>query len=395
MSAEVPVPNSGAADEESTDTILDRLQRRPRIRRLADFGARHRNLVAAAFFFGGFLWDLLTLRRADAWLDNLLLASYLSALTALIVLTARVEFGDRPSGNRDRRLLRFRTVLRDATQFLMGALFSASVVFYGQSASLGRTSVYVVVLIALLVANEFVHRRRFNLTLLIALYFLAAASYLILLLPVLLLRVDFASFIGAGITGALLSAGLVWYVDTRCALPGRLTRTKAVAAVGGLFALLNVFYLTNLIPPVPLAMKYGGVFHDVYRSGEAYRLTYEAPPWHRFWSQTSDPFRHVEGEPVYCFAAVFAPTDLRERIYHAWQYRDERRGEWVETDRIPYEVVGGRARGYRGFTYKRTVHVGPWRVLVEDERGFVLGKVTFDIVPVDSVTAPMKTRLYY
>ncbi len=178
-------------------------------------------------------------------------------------------------------------------------------------------------------------------------------------------------------------------------LPDRRLMVRSLASICFLGLVLNFFYLTNLIPPVPIAMKFGGVYHNVYRDGEAYQLWYETPPWYRFWSRTSDPFHYREGEAVYCFAAVFAPTDLEQKVYHKWEYLDGSSGEWVQTDRIGYEVVGGRDGGFRGFTVKREIQPGEWRVRVEDERGLVLGKISFEVIHIGDRDPHMSRHSYY
>lgn len=66
----------------------------------------------------------------------------------------------------------------------------------------------------------------------------------------------------------------------------------------------------------------------------------------------------TSSDPVHCFTAIFAPTALHTDVYHHWQYYSATREAWVDTDRIGYELVGGRRNRYRGVTYKRHVHPG-------------------------------------
>lgn len=49
----------------------------------------------------------------------------------------------------------------------------------------------------------------------------------------------------------------------------------------------------------------------------------------------------------------------------------------VTTDKLDYEVTGGRGGGYRGYTYKLNVS-GKWRVDEETEEGLLLGRIKFD-----------------
>ena len=97
---------------------------------------------------------------------------------------------------------------------------------------------------------------------------------------------------------------------------------------------------------------------------------------------------------VYCFAAVFAPTRLHTKIYHHWRVYDEDERAWVSTDRIGYAVEGGRHRGYRGYTFKRRVRPGAWRVDVETEAGRVIGRIRFDVVPVAAPVTQFKQVVY-
>jgi len=46
-------------------------------------------------------------------------------------------------------------------------------------------------------------------------------------------------------------------------------------------------------------------------------------------------------------------------------------------------VVGGRDNGYRGYTFKRHVQPGRWRVEVRTETGRLLGRIPFELVPAE------------
>jgi len=70
---------------------------------------------------------------------------------------------------------------------------------------------------------------------------------------------------------------------------------------------------------------------------------------------------------------------LRTALFHHWQRYDEKRREWVPTDRIGYAISGGREGGYRGYTYKQALSPGEWRVDVETAEGRVLGRVPFQV----------------
>ena len=90
-----------------------------------------RPYLPTIFFFVGFIWDTVTLKRIDNRFDNGLLISYLVLLGASIVISTLLD-RDRLNWN---WLYRFRMWIQLGIQFLLGGLFSAFVVFY-QSAPL-------------------------------------------------------------------------------------------------------------------------------------------------------------------------------------------------------------------------------------------------------------------
>ena len=393
---EAPAPPP-APPPELTDRLWHRCVENAFVARALAFRKRHARLEPAVFFFGGVAWDAATLNRIDAWFDNVFLLVYLAALGALILVAALVERG----GLAQPWCLKYREWYPAAIQFFMGALFSSYTVFYFQSASLTSTSIFFVLLVGLLVANEFIHRRLLSLYLLFALYYFAAFSYFVFLVPILAKVMNYWTFLAGGV----LSLGLVWamlaFLRRRGVFDEWRQYAYALGVVAALFGLLNVFYVQDLMPPVPLAMRYGGVFHHVASSTGAdgqktYTLRYERPRWYRFWAQSAEPFRHAEGDRVYCFAAIFAPTRLSKGVYHEWRYYDEALGAWTTTDRMAYRITGyeGRDRGYRGYTWKRHVRPGRWRVYVRTDDGHTLGRVGFTVVAAGPGERVFTERVY-
>ena len=152
--------------------------------------------------------------------------------------------------------------------------------------------------------------------------------------------------------------------------------------------------MQNWIPPVPLSLKEGDVFRSVEREGDDFVLRYAAPEWYQFWVDSDADFHYAEGDTVYGFAAIFAPTELETNIYHAWNHFDESKQDWVRTDKIAVEIEGGRNSGYRTYTRKRFVTPGQWRIDVETEDERILGRIPFNIIPADSAVTAFETRLY-
>ncbi len=340
---------------------------------LAEFYQRHQKYAAACCFAGGIVYDSLTLGRIDRIFDNLVLLAYLLVLGGLIVLIGRLQTGQAQHP----RLLHYQWLYPLAVQFLLGSLFSSYAVFYFQSASLTRTAVFFVLIVLLLLANELLKGRLTSLPLLAAMYGVALFSFFIFFVPVLLRSMNHWTFaLGVGLS-ALALAGVLAAIFLRA--PERAALKSTSLAGGGVLALLLILYWANWIPPVPLALRTGGIYHRAEKQGNTYRFEMVRPPRHLFWKRSEEVFYLRPGDRAYCFTAVFAPTDLHTTLYHEWQRYDEKRGEWVQTDRMGYPVSGGREGGYRGFTYKQTLSPGDWRVDVETPEGQLLGRLAFRV----------------
>jgi len=371
-------------------------------------GAFRRPLLPLVFFFGGVTFDAITLTRIDRLSDNLILLTYLCVLGVLIVLMGRhdrvaihTQLVPTPLSTEPVPLAQatsFQTRVRGsypmAIQFLLGGLFSAYAVFYSRSASLTTTALFFVLLIALLIGNEFLRDRVSNLKLMLALYALAACSFLTFFLPVITGRMSTALFLLGAALSAVLAVAMARLVYRGSRVDSSAAPIRSAAPAVLLVGALVVFYFLNWIPPVPLSLSFGGMFHKVVRAGDAYELTFERPPWFHFWKRSDDPFRGLER--AHCFTAIFAPVDLHAHIYHHWQHRQGEggtAGRFVTTDRIRVTIVGGRKGGYRAFTAKQLVAPGDWRVDVETAAGRIIGRVSFQV---EALTTPLtfKTIMY-
>jgi hypothetical protein len=86
---------------------------------------------------------------------------------------------------------------------------------------------------------------------------------------------------------------------------------------------------------------------------------------------------HLREQGLYAFTAIHAPRGLRELVFHRWLH------EGVEVDRIPLELVGGRAEGYRAWSYKRGFPADPrgdWKVQAVTEGGQLIGQFGFRVI---------------
>jgi hypothetical protein len=154
---------------------------------------------------------------------------------------------------------------------------------------------------------------------------------------------------------------------------------------------MALLYAFNWIPPVPLSLKEIGVYRSVRRLPDGrYEVRYRQPRWYEMTKTDDRVFEFTEGEAIYCFSAVFAPTKMTQRIVHHWQMKDKN-GNWISKDRISYPIVGGRDGGWRGFTRKSAVQPGIWRIDVETENNRVIGRINLQIVKAEKKPDTIKT----
>jgi hypothetical protein len=337
---------------------------------------QYEHVAAPLFFVGGVTYDTLTITRIDRLLDNLILLGYLLVLGALIVLVGWLRRGHL----RDTWVAEYDEAYPLILQFLLGGLFSAYAIYYFRSISFTVTSFFFVIIVALLVANEFLTNRLMNLKLLLGLYLFVCFSFLAYFVPVITGEMGPLVFYGSVVMSLLpvgLVVTLVFWGEFRESV-GELCGIGAILVL--LVVSFTVSYRMNWIPAVPLSMEYGGVYHNVERTGDTYKLRFVQQPWYDVWDHYEDPFYLREGDAVHCFVSVFAPAQLRTGVVQEWQIWLGGDEGWVTTDRIRYRIVGGRAGGYRGHSYKQNVRPGTWRVNVKTVHGRLLGRVPFEIV---------------
>ncbi|TSC68647.1 MAG: hypothetical protein G01um101466_363 [Parcubacteria group bacterium Gr01-1014_66] len=344
---------------------------------------RNEKWVGPIGFLTGFIFDNLTLTRVDQWLDNLIIAGYI-ILTGLCIVILNLYSAGRIQYRIVEKYVDF---LPFVLQFAFGNLFSAFVVFYTRSGSLAGSWLFLLVLVVLFIGNERFRRWYGRFVFQISIFFIAVFTYSVVIVPVLLRRIGpWIFIIGGGIS--LLLICVILYGMWRL-IPERIWRSRYLLGIciGGIYLLFHLFYFTNIIPPIPLALKESGVYHLIVPTGYGgYRVTFEPAPWYMPFHKYSTTY-HQQGETgvAYAYAAVFAPRRLTAKIVHHWRYFDEKKGRWVDGGEFGYEIVGGRDNGWRGYTLKQRIFPGRWRVDIATDRGQILGRIKFKVVQSDII----------
>jgi hypothetical protein len=343
--------------------------------KIRQFYQRYEKYAPLAAFIVGFTYDSLTLTRIDLLLDNFILLGYTIGAGALIAVIGMVDRGRL----RQPWIVTHLDLITNVTHFLLGGLLSSYVVFYFKSAAVGKSFIFVGLLVVLMLANEFFAHRLRNLKLLCAIYFFCCYAFLTFFLPVMTRVMNEAMFISSGLLSFLITSTIVAVIYHGGIRQARRELVDMAWPPVVIFVALVIFYRANWMPPVPLALKEGGIYRSVKRLGERYEVRYRKPRWWQYWKSDERTFAYSPGDTVYCFAAVFAPTALKEKIVHHWQWQNTD-GKWITTDKNGYPIVGGRDGGYRGYTLKKNVTAGNWRIEVKTAKGRLLGRIPLEVV---------------
>ena len=333
---------------------------------------RYERHLSALSMAAGSAFDNYYLGRVDNPATQIVLFVYLLFAVGSILLLHFIESRAELEG----MLQRAHPLLVAATQFAFGGLWSAFLIFYGRSAVMAASWPFLIILAAMLVGNEMFQKYQSRLVFTCTLLFFALFSYAIFVVPMFTGTMGRRTFLLSGVP-AVVGFGLVlialWAIG-----PERMRKAWREIALGalGVFASINLFYFTNILPPLPLALANAGVFHSVTKVGDTYRAIAEPQAW--YGAAGTRPILHMApGEPLYLYSAVFAPIQLRTNIVHIWRRYDEAEGHWRNESIVTFPIAGGRDGGYRGYSIKSNPRAGRWRVDIETPDGLLVGRVAF------------------
>jgi hypothetical protein len=348
------------------------------VNQIQTFTKTHEKLLFPLFLILGFVVDYLTLTRVDQVFDNIILFLYLTLASSMIFLI----YLNNVNTSEVIKYKKFHEFSPLIFQYAIGGLFSGLFIFYFRSGSFGASFPFLIVLFALMLGNEYFYRRFPKMRFQLIVFFIALLSYVNLVLPVVIKKMGTLIFLIATTIASILMyffvIGLfktIHYIKNTILID---ERDKVLKSLFVTLCLFLVFYFSNLIPPIPLSMKSGGIFHNVLRSSDnEFLVVRENVPWYLPFHNYDPNFKN-DGNGVYAFASIFAPAKLSTKIYHQWSFYDEDKG-WIEKERIPIEIYGGREEGFRGYSFKQNIQEGTWRVDIETERGQIIGRMRFDV----------------
>jgi DUF2914 family protein len=392
-----------------------------KLNELNRFRQRHELAEIVIVFVAGFIFDVATLSRVDDATTLIQQGVYLLLLGTLMALEQRQALkGDLP-----RPVAKVMELAEAGIHFFLGALLSTFTLNYFKSGSGITSLLFVVVAFVLLVSNEFPRFRAYGQIVRFALLSFCLLSYFACVIPVLVGQVRPWMFVLATVLSSGLMGG-IFYLLNRWNPLKRALLTRSVLPGMGVQVVLLALYFLKIIPPVPLALTYIGIYHYVEQPQRAvsvpatgpgsgsgsgggkpgkpvkqamqeerfvtdrqYRLLHQRP-WWRFWEKGDQTFYARDGDLVYCFVSVFAPNKFQDRLNIIWSRYDEARGDWLANGTVPLQLGSGgaiREAGWRTFSTKSRYVPGDWRVEAQTEDGRTIGSIRFSILK-DTRTEP-------
>lgn len=346
------------------------------VSKLKVFYQRHKKAAPVIFFFGGFIWDSLTLQRIDHLYSNVVLFGYL-----LCLMIALYIYNVSDDGRWKNTFLEsYQDYAPLAVQFFLGGLSSAYVIFFFRSVSLTQTMVFFILLVFLLVSNEFLKHRISNKYLQFGAFFFVTFTFMEFMIPVFVGVISTFWFIVSGLVALGITAAFIGFIYRRSPSTRREINPVPLASIiAAIYLTINVLYYFNMIPPVPMALQQGIIAYDVEKTDHHYAVTYDPDKRYKMWRIFNHEFSYTPGDTVFAYTSIFAPTNLTEEVAHRWKWLDPKTDTWQISDEISYEVEGGRGGGYRGYTFKTNIHPGQWEIDVITSEGLILGTINFEV----------------
>jgi hypothetical protein len=351
--------------------------------RFRELRKKHHLAFEVAFFFAGFLFDAILLHRIDSIPLLIHQGTYIVLLTGLLAMDHRLFVtGKEPKGFWG-KVLSFRHWV---IHFFLGTLLNAFMIFYFKASSGIFSFLFLVALAVVLVINELPRFRSLGPVLRVALLSFVVSGFLAYLFPVLWGSLRSWHFYLALLIACGVTVGL-WKLFLRVTHDPTWTFRRAVLPGLAIQATLFVLYVARVVPPVPLNLKYIGIFHEVSKVTEGeqagnYRLGYVKAPamLPSLFSYDGTDFFARPDDKAYAFILLFAPSGFSDKVGFAWEYDDPKKG-WVDVGTTYFTGLGGgREHGFRTFGNRTVTRAGDYRVRVLTTDGREIGRKSFEVV---------------
>ena len=343
-------------------------------KKTTEYIKKYENHISTGAMVVGFIIDNLTTGRIDQFFSHVFIIFYILTAGLSILLINFVEVKNLTT-NVAQKIKIFAPI---AMQFAYGGLFSAFFVFYSRSGSFWESWPFLILMLSLLILNEFLKEKYSRLVYQMGVYFFIIFSYMIFLVPVISKQIGQLIFIYSGLISLTLIYLFTIVIHVITQKKYFLFHKKMWLVIFVTYFIMNIFYFTNILPPLPLSMKDSGIYNLIEKKGTSYITYRKHTNWfERYFNNT------IEVNPsssLYYFSSVFAPTKLNTQIVHEWEYYNKTSKKWVKASKIAFSITGGSDTGYRGYSLKQNLQEGDWRIFTKTPNGQIIGEEKFKVV---------------
>ena len=340
------------------------------------FYKKHARWIPIVSFLLGFLFDIAVLKRVDELSVIIQQAIYLMISASFIGFELVEHLGvEIHPPKLFLKVWKYREFL---LHFLLGTLLNSYAIFYFKSASALTSFLFIAILIAVLMVNEFLRFGKSQTQVHVALLSLCLISYFVSLAPIVLGFIGIVPFLSAMVVSIIVFYGYTQILKPKLVSHPKLLKTHLFYPFLAIQITFVILYFTHVIPPVPLSVKYMGIFHGAEKKDSGYELSFINSDW-KFWDLGDKNFLARPGDVIYCYVQIFSPARFSDQLQVRWLYSDARKG-WMSSDAIRLPVTGGREEGYRIVTRKSNYQPGSWRVQIETLDNHEIGRINFKVV---------------
>ncbi len=355
--------------------------------RSVDYYTKYGKQLEIGFFVGGFIFDILFLSEVDDLFSIAQQAIYLLIITTILHFEILFRMQKwRPTGSFTFKIWDYRELI---LHFALGSLLSSYSLFYIKSASFISSLIFLILMIALLIANELPLVKKSKVSFKMGLYAICLFSFISILFPVILGFVGWIPF-ALSVTATIAFFFLQVHLLRRQLLEEK-TLNQAVFFPGvSVVLVFSLFYVLGWIPPVPISAKEQGIYHLIEKQNGQFLLSTQNS-WLTFWRSGDQHFKARPGDKIYYYAQIYSPARFSDQVFVRWLFKDPKMG-WQKTDRIALQISGGREAGFRAFTNKSNYQPGEWQIQLETEIGHEITRLSFE-VELDPSTEPRAFEL--
>ena len=333
-------------------------------------GRQHASTI---LFLFGFITDAFLLPEIENPVSKYLGLMYLMTL-ALIILAREWIVARNTASKFEQRAYAFLTF---GVALFSGSALSFIFIYALRSAAFAVSWPLFILLLFVMVANEYISSHNYRFTLDIGVLFVALTFYFIYDVPILFGSVNDVIFFISIFLSTVASFLFVWILK-HFSETAENELGKGYALSIGIPLFVAMLYFLNFIPAVPLSLKTSGIYHYIEKLPDGGYIGRVEPDNRLFAKYRRDTYHMTESDNgIYFFSSVSAPAEVSAPITHLWEYYDERRKEWITSATIAFDMTGGRQDGYRAFSHKQNVAPGMWRVTVKVDDKRIIGRQRF------------------